>query len=110
MIFATQYKLAHQQLSQENRAKLQKKLEEAQAKLVTANTNCNLMLPYKDQATTIEESAYACFEQLYSALVNRKVLVIKTLGSGQGTELTDILAYNCAYLTLFHSARVSAPP
>ena len=94
-----QHKLAHQQLSQENRATLQKDLDKAQTELNTANTKCNLMQPYKDQATTIEESAYDCFKQLYSALVNRKVLVIKTLGSGQGTELTDILAYNCAYLT-----------
>ena len=93
-----QHKLAHQQLSQENRATLQKDLDKAQTELNTANTKCNLMQPYKDQATTIEESAYDCFKQLYSALVNRKVLVIKTLGSGQGTELTDILAYNCAYL------------
>ena len=94
-----QHKLAHQQLSQENRATLQKDLDKAQTELNTANTKCNLMQPYKDQATTIEESAYDCFKQLYSALVNRKVLVIKTLGSDQGTELTDILAYNCAYLT-----------
>ena len=100
-----QHKLAHQQLSKESRAKLQKKLEEAQAKLDTANTNCNLMLPYKDQATTIEESAYACFKQLYSALVNRKVLVIKTLGYGQGSELTDILAYNCAFFTVHECQR-----